>query len=447
MRERIILAYSGGLDTSVAIPWLREKYGAEIIAVTLDLGQGRELNQIRERAMSSGAIRCHVLDVREEFARDYILPALQADALYEERYPLATALSRPLIAKKLVEIAHMENATAIAHGCTGKGNDQVRLDVSARAIDPAIAVIAPAREWGMTRPEEIAYARARNVSVPTTIASPYSTDQNLWGRSIECGVLEDPWTEPPADIYTLTKSPADAPAVPAYVEIEWENGVPTAINGVEMSFVELINSLETIAGVHGVGRIDMVENRLVGIKSREIYEAPAGVLLHQAHRELEGLVIPRDLQRLKQRLSQEYADLVYNGLWFSPTRSAIDAFVQNIQPRVAGTIRLKLYKGDCRVVGRKSAFALYEHGLATYDARRYVRSFGCRRVHQDLGTSRGNGGEECAAAGGEERGSHRSPGNEVTDGQSLVRTFQWRARPRCLPIRVVFQIRQTSIRR
>jgi argininosuccinate synthase len=365
--KRIVLAYSGGLDTSVAIPWLKETHGAEIIAVTLDLGQGRELNQIRERAIATGAIRCHVLDVREEFARDYILPALQADALYEERYPLATALSRPLIARKLVEIAHMENATAIAHGCTGKGNDQVRLDVSARAIDPAIDVIAPARVWGMTRTEEIAYARARHVPVPTTVASPYSTDQNLWGRSIECGVLEDPWNEPPEDIYTLTKSPADAPAVPAYVEIEWQDGVPTAVNGVEMSLVELINSLETIAGVHGVGRIDMVENRLVGIKSREIYEAPAGLLLHQAHRELEGVVIPRDLQRLKQRLSQEYADLVYNGLWFSPTRSAIDAFVQNIQPRVTGAIRLKLFKGDSRVVGRKSPFALYDHGLATYD--------------------------------------------------------------------------------
>ena len=362
-----MLAYSGGLDTSVAIPWLREKYGAEIIAVTLDLGQGRELNQIRQRAMSSGAIRCHVLDVRDEFALDYILPALQADALYEERYPLATALSRPLIAKKLVDIAHMENATVIAHGCTGKGNDQVRIDVSARAIDPAISVLAPAREWGMTRQQEIDYARARNVSVPTTKSNPYSTDQNLWGRSIECGVLEDPWNEPPDDIYTLTKSPADAPAAPAYVEIEWLDGVPTKINGVEMPLVELIDSLETIAGVHGVGRIDMVENRLVGIKSREIYEAPAGVLLHQAHRELEALVIPKDLQRLKQRLSQEYADIVYNGLWFSPIRSAIDAFVQNIQPRVTGTIRLKLYKGDCRVVGRKSPFALYDQGLATYD--------------------------------------------------------------------------------
>jgi argininosuccinate synthase len=354
---RIVLAYSGGLDTSVAIPWLKEKYNAEVIAVTLDLGQGRELTQIRERAMATGAVRCHVLDVREEFARDYILPALQAGAMYEERYPLATALGRPL----------MEHATAIAHGCTGKGNDQVRIDVSARAIDPKIQVIAPARVWGMTRPEEIEYARVRNVPVPTTKASPYSTDENLWGRSIECGILEDPWNEPPDDIYALTKSPAEAPDAPAYVEIEWVKGVPTAVNGVAMPLTELIGSLETIAGVHGVGRIDMVENRLVGIKSREIYEAPAGLVLHSAHRELEGLVIPKDLQRLKQRLAQEYADIVYNGLWFAPTREAIDAFVANVQERVTGTVRLKLYKGDCRVVGRKSPFALYDQGLATYD--------------------------------------------------------------------------------
>jgi argininosuccinate synthase len=365
--ERIVLAYSGGLDTSVAIPWLKEKYNAEVIAVTLDLGQGRELNQIRERAMATGAIRCHVLDVREEFALEYILPALQAGAMYEERYPLATALGRPLIAKKLVEIAQMENASAIAHGCTGKGNDQVRIDVSARAIDPKIKVIAPARVWGMSRPEEIEYARARNVPVPTTKASPYSTDENLWGRSIECGILEDPWNEPPDDIYTLTKSPADAPDAPAYVELEFVKGVPVAVNGVVMPLTELINSLETIAGVHGVGRIDMVENRLVGIKSREIYEAPAGIVLHNAHRELEGMVIPKDLQRLKQRLAQDYADLVYNGLWFSPTREAIDAFVANVQQRVTGIVRLKLFKGDCRVVGRKSRFALYDHALATYD--------------------------------------------------------------------------------
>jgi argininosuccinate synthase len=228
-------------------------------------------------------------------------------------------------------------------------------------------VIAPARVWGMSRPEEIEYARVRNVPVPTTKSSPYSTDENLWGRSIECGILEDPWNEPPEDIYSLTKSPAEAPDAPAYVEIEWEKGVPVAVNGVAMPLTELISSLETIAGVHGVGRIDMVENRLVGIKSREIYEAPAGVVLHNAHRELEGMVIPKDLQRLKQRMAQEYADLVYNGLWFAPMRDAIDAFVANIQQKVTGTVRLKLYKGDCRVVGRKSPFALYDKGLATYD--------------------------------------------------------------------------------
>ena len=365
--KKIVLAFSGGLDTSVAIPWLKEKYQAEVIALTLDLGQGRELNQIRERAVSAGATRCHVLDVRDEFARDYVLPSLQAGAMYEERYPLATALSRPLIAKKLVEIAHMENATAIAHGCTGKGNDQVRIEVSARAIDPAIAVIAPARVWGMTRTQEIEYARLHNLPVPTTKSNNYSTDQNLWGRSVECGALEDPWNEPPEDVYALTKSPSQSPDTGAYVEIEWESGLPVAVNGVAMTLTDLIDSLETIAGVHGVGRIDMVENRLVGIKSREIYEAPAGIVLHAAHRDLEGLVIPKDLQRLKQRLSQEYADIVYNGLWFSPTRDAIDAFVQNVQQRVTGTVRLKLQKGDCRVVGRKSPFALYDHGLATYD--------------------------------------------------------------------------------
>ncbi len=366
--KRIVLAYSGGLDTSVAIPWLAEQYGAEIVAVTLDLGQGKELSDVRERALAVGAVRAHVVDVREEFARDFILPALQAGAIYEERYPLATALGRPLIARKLVEIAAIEGATAIAHGCTGKGNDQVRLDVSARAMQPDIEVIAPAREWGMSRPEEIEYARARGIPVPATVDSPYSTDANLWGRSIECGVLEDPWAEPPDDIYTLTRSPAACPDLPAYVEIEFEAGVPVAVNGVAMPLVELIGSLETIAGAHGVGRVDMVENRLVGIKSREIYEAPAAVVLHAAHRELEGFVIARDLERLKRDLGRTYADLVYNGLWFSPTRDAIDAFVAKVQERVTGTVRLKLFKGVCQVVGRTSPFALYDHGLATYDA-------------------------------------------------------------------------------
>ncbi len=365
--EKIVLAYSGGLDTSVAVKWLADKYDAEIIAVTMDLGQGKELDDVRERALGVGAVRAHVVDVREEFARDYIVPALQAGAMYEGKYPLATALGRPLIAKKLVEIAQFENASRIAHGCTGKGNDQVRMDVSARALDPGIGVVAPAREWGMTRPDEIEYAKAHGIQVPTTVESPYSTDSNLWGRSIECGVLEDPWTEPPDDIYALTKSPTECPDVPAYVEVEFEAGLPTKVNGVGMPLTELINSLETIAGAHGVGRIDMVENRLVGIKSREIYEAPAAVLLHTAHRELESLVIPKDLERLKDSLGRTYADLVYNGLWFTPTREAIDAFVAKVQERVTGTVRLKLYRGDCRVVGRKSDDALYDTGLATYD--------------------------------------------------------------------------------
>jgi argininosuccinate synthase len=366
--KRIVLAYSGGLDTSVAIPWLKDRYGAEIVSVTMDLGQGKELNDVRERALAIGSVRAHVVDVREEFAREYILPALQAGAIYEGRYPLATALGRPLIAKKLVEVARIEGAFAIAHGCTGKGNDQVRFDVTARALEPDIQVIAPAREWGMTRPEEIEYARARGIPVPASIDSPYSTDSNLWGRSIECGVLEDPWNEPPEEIYTLTKSPADCPDMPAYVEVGFEAGVPVSINGIAMPLVELIGSLETIAGAHGAGRIDMVENRLVGIKSREIYEAPAAVALHAAHRELEGFVIPRDLERLKHELGRAYADLVYNGLWYSPTREAIDAFVANVQKGVTGTVRLKLFKGNCTVVGRTSPNALYAHELATYDA-------------------------------------------------------------------------------
>ncbi len=365
--ERVILAYSGGLDTSVAIPWLAEKYDAEVVAVTLDLGQGKELDDVRERAMAVGAIRCHVLDVRTEFADEYVLPALQAGALYEGQYPLATALGRPLIARRLVEIAEMESASAIAHGCTGKGNDQVRIDVSARALNRAVRVIGPAREWGMSRPAEIEYARERGIPVPATVDSPYSTDLNLWGKSIECGVLEDPWTEPPEEVYTLTKSPADAPDAPAYVSLDFERGLPTAVNGVTMPLVELIASLETIAGAHGVGRIDMCENRLVGIKSREIYEAPAAVVLHAAHRELESLVIPRDLDRIKTGLAPVYADLVYNGLWFTPTRRAIDALVADVQRRVTGTVRLKLFKGDCRVVGRKSPHALYDEALATYD--------------------------------------------------------------------------------
>jgi argininosuccinate synthase len=366
--SRIVLAYSGGLDTSVAIPWLREQFGAEVVAVTLDLGQGRELADIRERALAVGAVRAHVIDVRDEFIREFIVPALQAGAVYEGGYPMATALARPLIAKRLVEIARMEGAGAIAHGCRGKGNDQVRLDVSARAFDPSVQVIAPARVWGMTRAEVLDYARARDMAVPPAAESPYSTDANLWGRSIECGLLEDPWQEPPEEIFTLTRAPRDCPDEPAYVEIDFEGGLPVRANGIEMPLLELVESLETISGAHGVGRIDMVENRLVGIKSREIYEAPAAVILHAAHRELQSLVIARDLERLTHQLARAYADLVYNGLWFSQMREAIDAFVRTIQPRVTGTVRLKLFKGGHRVVGRRSPYALYDRALATYDA-------------------------------------------------------------------------------
>lgn len=365
--KRIVLAYSGGLDTSVAIPWLSEAHQAEVVAVTLDMGQGKELDDVRERAMAVGAIRCHVFDAKVEFAECYILPSLQAGALYEGQYPLATALARPLIAKRLVEAAEMEGATAIAHGCTGKGNDQVRIDVSIRALNRGIEVIGPARERAMSRPAQIEYATERGIPVPATVENPYSTDLNLWGKSIECGVLEDPWTEPPEDIFTLTQSVARSPDTPAYVELDFECGVPTAVNGVSMGLVELIGSLETIAGTHGIGRIDMVENRLVGIKSREIYEAPAAVVLHAAHRELETLVIPKDLERLKSGLSTAYADLIYNGLWFTPTRTALDALVSDVQRRVTGRVRVKLFKGNCCVVGRRSPHALYDESLATYD--------------------------------------------------------------------------------
>ena len=361
--KRILLAYSGGFDTTVAIPWLREQYDAEVIAVTIDLGQGLELATIHERALAAGAVRAHVVDARDEFVRDYILPALQAGAVYEDRYPLATALGRPLMAKRLVEIARMEGATAIAHGCTLVHNDRVRLEASIRALDPTLTIIAPVQSWGMSHEDKLEYARSRQVAVPDPGGAVYSIDTNLWGRAIASGGLEDAWVEPPEEIYTLTRSPQESPDQPAYVELEFEAGVPVRANGVEMSMLELIESLEIIAGAHGVGRIDVVENRLAGIKEREVYEAPAAVVLHTAHKELEKLVIPRELERVKHDLSRIYADLVYSGLWFSHTRQTIDAFVAAVQPRVTGSVRLKLFKGDCRIVGRKSP-----HWTETADA-------------------------------------------------------------------------------
>ena len=373
--ERIVLAYSGGLDTSVAIPWLAEAYGAEVIAVTLDLGQGRELDQVHDRALAAGAARAHVLDVCEEFARDYVLPALQAGALYEGQYPLAAALARPLMAQKLVELAAMEGATAIAHGSTGKGNGQARLDLAVRALNPALRILAPARHWGMTRAQAIAYAHARGIPVDVTLEYPYSTDANLWGRSASCGVLEDPWADPPADVFRLTRSAGDGPSEPASVELTFAAGAPVALNGVPMPFVELVGTLAALAGHHGVGRIDMVENRLLGIKSREIHEAPAAVVLHAAHRDLQAFVTTRELDRIARGIGSAYADLVYNGLWFTDARLALDAFVASVQPRVSGDVRVRLFRGACQVVGRRSPHGVYEPGLSTYgDGDRFDHS-------------------------------------------------------------------------
>ncbi len=366
--ERIVLAYSGGLDTSVAIPWLKDRYRADIIAVTIDLGQGRELEDVRDRALAAGAVRAHVLDAREEFASDYVLRALKADALYEGRYPMAASLGRLLIARKLVEIAAIEHAPAIAHGCTDGAGHDVRLDVTVRALNPAITVIAPAREWGMTRSDAVEYARVRGIAVPA-IESPCRTRANLWGRSIVCGPLEDAWTGPLEDFYTLTRSPADCPDQPAYVEITFERGVPTAINGVEMPLVELIASLATISGAHGVGRIDMVENRPVGLTSRQACEAPAAVVLHGAHKELQKLVTTTDADRFSRALSLQYADAVSSGMWFTPLREALDACIDRVQERVTGLIRLKLFKSDWRIVGRKAPCAQFDHALPPYEAR------------------------------------------------------------------------------
>ena len=368
MTQKIVLAYSGGLDTSVAVRWLQEHYDAEVATLTVDLGGQVDLEAARQRALQIGAVRADVYDARDEFVRDYVWPALQAGALYEGVYPLATALGRPLIAKHLVRIALEEGAFAVAHGCTGKGNDQVRFDVSAAALAPKIKVIAPAREWGMSRDEEIAYAKERGIPLDLNERSPYSTDENLWGRSIETGDLEDPWVEPPEDAYAWTLPASAAPDEPRYVEIAFSEGIPTAIDGEELGGVALVALLNEAAGSHGVGRVDHVENRLVGIKSREVYEAPAAVVLHQAHRALEQLCLTKDQSRFKERLAQEYADVVYNGLWFSGHRRDLDAYVRSTQRHVSGTVRVRLHKGSSTVAGRRSDESLYRHDLATYDA-------------------------------------------------------------------------------
>ena len=367
MPDKVVLAYSGGLDTSVAIRWLKETYNLDVIAVTVDVGNERTFSLIREKALNTGAVKAVVIDAKEEFVIDYVFPALKGDAIYEGEYPLATALSRPLIAKLLVDTALKEKAQAVAHGCTGKGNDQVRFEVSVAALAPELKVIAPAREWGMTRQETINYAQRYGIPVPITAESPYSIDENLWGKSIECGVLENPWIEPPEEVFTWTKSPDTAPDAPGYVEIGFERGIPVTLDGQKMAGDSLIQRLNQVAGEHSVGRIDHLESRLVGIKSREIYEAPAAVVLLKAHLALEALTLSKDQMRFKQKVAQEYADLIYNGLWFTALHQDLAAYVQSSQRFVSGEVRLKLFKGSCQVVGRKSPFSLYSYGLATYD--------------------------------------------------------------------------------
>jgi argininosuccinate synthase len=367
MSDKVVLAYSGGLDTSVAVKWLEEKYSLKVITLTVDIGNVPDLEAIRQKALKVGAVKALVVDAKETFIKSYVFPALQADAVYEGQYPLATALGRPLIARLLVEAARKERARVIAHGCTGKGNDQVRIDVSVAALAPELNVIAPARAWNMTREQTIEYARAHNIPLPVSKASPYSIDENLWGRSIECGVLEHAWNEPPEDVFLWTKSPEKTPARPAYLEIGFNKGIPVSLDGRKLETVALVQKVHSLAGKHGVGRIDHVENRLVGIKSREIYEAPAAVVLLKAHQALESLVLSKEQLRFKARVAAEYADLIYNGLWFTGMRQDLAAYVESTQRYVTGTIRVKLFKGNCQIVGRKSPYSLYDYSLATYD--------------------------------------------------------------------------------
>lgn len=364
--KKVVLAYSGGLDTSCAIKWLEDK-GWDVIAYIADVGQGEDFKEVEKRALKTGAKKVYVADLKKEFARDFILPALQANAAYEGKYLLATALTRPLIAKHLVEVAHREKANAIAHGCTGKGNDQVRFEVTVHILDPKLKIVAPVREWQFkSREEEIDYAKEQGIPLNVTKKKVYSIDKNLWGISIECGILEDPYAAPPKDAYQMTVAPEKAPDKPTYLTVDFRKGVPTKLNGVAYDLLSLIKKLSDIAAKNGVGRVDMVENRLVGIKSREIYEFPAATCLYIAHRDLEGLVLDRELLHYKDTRSAKYAELVYYGLWYSEIKKGIDAFIKTTQKNVTGMVRLKLYKGSCVAVGRKSPYSLYKEELATY---------------------------------------------------------------------------------
>ncbi len=368
-REKVVLAYSGGLDTSICIKWLIDEHDLDVIAVIGEVGQEHEgLEAIRQKALRTGAIEAYVVDMREEFVNEYLTDAIRANALYENKYPLLSALSRPVISKHLVEIAHQHGAKYIAHGCTGKGNDQVRFETSVWLLDPSLQIIAPVREWPFkTRPEEIEWAHEHGVEVPVTNAKPYSIDDNLWGRAIECGVLEDPMNEPPTDIYTMTDSPENAPDKAEYVEIEFKAGIPCALNGEKLSFLDIIYKLNEIAGRNGYGRLDMIENRLVGVKSRECYEQPAALALITAHKALEDMCLEREVLHFKLGIEQKWAECVYYGQWFAPLKKSLDAFIASTQDEVTGLVRVKFYKGTCTVVGRKSDYSLYSYELATYD--------------------------------------------------------------------------------
>ncbi len=366
-KEKVVLAYSGGLDTSIMIKWIQENYEADVITVTVDVGQGMDVETIEERALALGAFKHYTIDAKEEFVLNYVFPAIKANALYEEKYPLSSALSRPLIASKMVEVAEKEGATIVAHGCSGKGNDQIRFDITVKSLAPHLKVIAPVRDWQLTRDKEIEFAKERNLPIPLCGRNPYSIDQNLWGRSIECGVLENPDSEPPEDVFEWTLPPEKCPEKPEYITIDFEQGVPCALNNETMDPILLITKLNEIGGMHGIGRIDHIEDRVVGIKSREVYECPAATILLEAHKDLEKMVLTCHEITFKKYVDAQWAFLVYAGLWVDPLRSDLEAFINKTQERVCGRVKLKLYKGNLRVVGRSSKYSLYDLKLATYD--------------------------------------------------------------------------------
>ena len=384
--KKIVLAYSGGLDTSIIIPWLKETYGYEVIAMAADLGQGEELEPLEAKAIKSGALKIYIEDVKREFVEDYIFPTLRAGALYEGKYLLGTSMARPLIAKKMVEIAGKEGAVAVSHGATGKGNDQVRFELTVKALNPDLQIVAPWREWDIrSREDAIDYAGARGIPVPVTKARPYSMDRNIWHLSHEGGDLEDPALEPPGDVLMLTVSPEKAPDRPTYVEIGFAKGYPVSLDGSQVDPVSLVERLNVVGGANGIGVVDMVENRLVGMKSRGVYETPGGTILWLAHRELERLTLDRITLHYKEMLAIRYAELVYDGVWFSPLREALDAFVDVTQKTVTGTVRMKLYKGNCTPAGATSPYSLYNKELATFsrdeiysqkDAEGFINLFG-----------------------------------------------------------------------